>query len=96
MTLDAPGQQVIEVFADPSRPEHAALVAWASQRGLNVMDASDATIVRMLVRAGAEALRERALDAGYAKLAATRDESQRERRALRDGVVGRAQTRFAE
>jgi hypothetical protein len=96
VTLDAPDQQAIDAFGDPSRPEHATLEAWARQHGLNVRDDSDAAIVRALVRAGAEALREKALEAGYAKLAATRDEDQHERRDLRDRAIRRARARFAE
>lgn len=96
MSLDAPDQQAIEIFADPSRPEHAALEEWASQHGLNLRDDSDAAILRTLVRAGAEALREKALEQGYAKLATTHLEDANERRAVRDHSIRRSPARFAE
>jgi hypothetical protein len=96
VTLDAPDQQALEVFADPSRPEHATLEAWAGQHGLSVRDASDAAILRTLVRAGAAALREKALEDGYARLAEQSLEEQQERRALRDRAVRKARARFAE
>jgi hypothetical protein len=96
VTLDGPDQQALEIFTDPSRPEHATLEAWASQHGLNVRDASEAAILRTLVRAGAAALREKALEEGYAKLAAQSLEDQHERRALRDRAVRKARARFAE
>jgi len=96
LTLDVPDQQAIEPFADPSRPEHAALEAWAAQHGLNIRDESDAAIVRTLVRAGAEALREKALEDGYARLAVSRHEDQTERRAIRDHALSRADVRRIE
>jgi hypothetical protein len=95
VTLDAPDEQVLELFTDPSRPEHATLEAWASQHGLGVRDASEAAVLRTLLRAGAAALREKALEAGYVQLAAEREDRQ-ERRALRDRAVERARSRFAE
>jgi hypothetical protein len=96
VTLDAPDQQAIEAFVDASRPEHATLEAWASQHGITVRDASDSAILRTLVRAGAEALREKALEDGYERLAASRDEDRAERRAIRDRGNRRAEARLAE
>jgi hypothetical protein len=96
ITLDVPDQQAIEPFADPSRPEHAALEAWAAQHGLNLRDDSDAAIVRTLIRAGAEALREKALEDGYARLAASRQQDKTERRAIRERALSRAGARLAE
>jgi len=89
VTLEAPDQEAIEVFVDPSRPEHATLKAWASQHGLSMRDDSDAAVLRALVRAGAEALRDRALEEGYARLAATRGDDQTERPDIRDRALRR-------
>ncbi len=89
MTLDAPDQQAIEPFADHTRPEHATLEAWASQHGLNLRDDSDAAILRTLIRAGAEALREKALEDGYTRLAAFRTEDEAQRRSIRDRALNR-------
>lgn len=83
VTLDAPDQRAIDTFADRSRPEHATLEAWAAQHGLNLRDDSDAAIIRTLVRAGAEALRAKALEDGYDLLAKSRDADAAERRSLR-------------
>lgn len=96
LTLDGPDQRAIEAFADPSRPEHATLEDWASEHGLSLREASDAAILRALVRAGAEALRMKALDDGYDRLAADREASRAERRAVRDRAVKRADERLPE
>jgi hypothetical protein len=96
VTLDAPDQQAIEVFADHTRPERATLEAWATQHGLSLRDDSDAAVLRTLIRAGAEALREKALEQGYAQLAASRSDDLTERRALRDHGVKRSESRLAE
>ena len=89
VTLEGPDQQAIEAFADQSRPEHATLEEWASQHGIGIRGASEAAIVRVLARAGAEALREKALEEGYARLAADRQADRDERRALRDRAAAR-------
>src|SRR5215472_8245370 len=89
VTLDGPDQQAIEPFVDPSRPEHAILEAWALQHGLSLRDDSDAAVLRTLVRAGAEALRDRALEDGYDRLAMSRAEDEEERRSLRARSVRR-------
>jgi hypothetical protein len=96
VTLDVPDQQAIEPFADPSRPEHAVLETWAAQHGLNLRDASDAAVLRALIRAGAEALHEKALEDGYARLAASRQKNLSERRSVRDRALARTEARGAE
>jgi hypothetical protein len=96
VTLDLPDQRAIEPFTDPLRPEHATLEMWAAQHGLNLRDDSGAAVLRALVRAGAEALREKALEDGYALLATTRHENRDERRSIRDRALARDETRFAE
>lgn len=89
VTLDAPDQQAVDLFADPARPEHATLEAWAAARGLVLRDDSDSAVVRTLLRAGAEALREKALEEGYERLAASHEDAAKERRARRDRVLAR-------
>lgn len=96
VTLDIPDQQAIEPFAELSRPEHATLEAWAAEHGLSVRDDSDAAIVRVLVRAGAEALRQKALEDGYTRLAESRRSDRDERRAIRDRGRERADSGAAE
>jgi hypothetical protein len=96
VTLDIPDQQAIEPFAEPSRPEHATLEAWAAEHGLSVRDDSDAAIVRVLVRAGAEALRQKALEDGYTRLAESRRSDRDERRAIRDRGRERTDSGAAE
>jgi hypothetical protein len=65
---------------------------WASQRGESDIK-SEASALRALLQAGAEALQERALDAGYAQLAAefNSEPARAERRAARDRYVRRAE-----
>ncbi|MET9260945.1 hypothetical protein [Amycolatopsis sp. NPDC004079] len=89
VTLDLPDQQAVDLFADPARPEHATLEAWAEARGLVMRDDSDSAVVRTLLRAGAEALREKALEEGYERLAASREDTAKERRGRRDRVLAR-------
>ena len=96
VTLDTPDQQAIEPFADASSPEHSALESWAQAHGISVRDASDAAILRTLIRAGAETLRERALEEGYTRLAMSRREDRAERRAIRDRGLERTDSRLEE
>ena len=75
VTLDDADQQVIERFADPDRAEWTELVGSATRHGLTVKPgASEGTVIRALLRAGADALREAALGRGYAQLAEHWDE----------------------
>lgn len=89
MSLDAPEQAAIDAFGDPSRPEHATLEEWAESRGVTMRDHSEAAVLRALLQAGAEALRAKALEHGYEKLAAARDADRHERRARRDRALER-------
>lgn len=50
-------------------------------------------MLRALAGAGAEALREQALDQGYARLAKSRNDDIAERRALRNRAAKRAEAR---
>jgi hypothetical protein len=65
---------------------------WASQRGESDIK-SEAGALRALLQAGAEALRENVLDAGYAQLAAefNSEPARAERQAARDRYVRRTE-----
>jgi hypothetical protein len=63
---------------------------------MSVRDSSEAAVLRILARAGAAALREQALEQGYAKLAATNDSDHEERRARRDRYAERVDSRYVE
>lgn len=89
VTLDLPEQQAIELFGDPTRPEHATLEAFAATRGLTLRDESDAAVLRTLIRAGVEALREQALEQGYERLAEAQEADREERRARRNCALAR-------
>lgn len=68
-----------------------ALRQWANQRGGSDIK-SEASALRALLDAGAEALRERVLDAGYAQLAAefNSEPAPAERREARDRYAAEA------
>jgi vancomycin resistance protein YoaR len=65
---------------------------WASQRGESDIK-SEASALRALLQAGAESLRERVLDAGYAQLATefNSEPARTERRAARDRYARRTE-----
>jgi hypothetical protein len=70
VTLESEDEKVVAAFSAPSTLEHAILLDWARERGIDAERiGSDASLLRMLIRAGADALYERALDKGYAGLA---------------------------
>lgn len=96
VSLEASDQEVLDAFATEDRAEHAVLAAWAAERGTPVRDSSEAALLRVLIRVGAEALRERALEQGYAKLRAAPDVERAERAALRDRYAARTDRRFTE
>jgi predicted kinase len=84
VTLEGAEQAALSTFADPQRMEHAVLEAWANERGLP-LKSSEAAIVRVLLRAGVEALMDKALERGYAHLAEAQhaDEDRRAERQSR-------------
>lgn len=91
VTLEGAEQDALSAFADPERTEHAALAAWAQERGLP-LKGSEAAIVRALVRAGVEALQEKALELGYTRLAAelaANEDRQAERKLRRERRASR-------
>ncbi|MGH3889487.1 MAG: hypothetical protein ACRDSZ_23485 [Pseudonocardiaceae bacterium] len=70
VTFDDHDQGVIASASNPDRAEWAVLVEAAAAKGITLKPgASEAAIIRALVHAGADALRERALERGYAELA---------------------------
>jgi len=86
VTLEGEDEQAVSAFSERGTPEHAALTDWAAGRGLDPNSlGSEASVVRALLRAGADRLREHALDDGYAALAAaiTKDERAETRSARR-------------
>jgi hypothetical protein len=97
VTLDADDVRTVETFADSTTQEHGALLAWARARGLDPAGAtSEAALLRLLLRAGAESLRASALDVAYANLAVTlHDEGAADSRAARDRYVKRTESKRA-
>jgi len=93
VTLEAEDERLISVFATAGSHESVALRAWAEHRGLEAREAtSEAALLRLLLRAGAEALREQVLDAAYAQLAVEVDlVDSTESRAARDRYVTRTE-----
>ncbi|MDZ7915105.1 MAG: hypothetical protein U5O16_25280 [Rhodococcus sp. (in: high G+C Gram-positive bacteria)] len=83
VTLDRDDQAELAVFSDPDRLESGILREWARQHHIAVRDNSESGIVRALLRAGAESLREKALEAGYAELAKDQAEGLGEQRIRR-------------
>ncbi|OZE95872.1 hypothetical protein CH302_16995 [Rhodococcus sp. 15-2388-1-1a] len=77
------------MFADPERLEARILREWAQQQHITIRDNSESGIARALLRVGAEALREKALEAGYDELAKDQAEGRREQQARRRRYVER-------
>lgn len=99
VSLDDEDVRTIDEFADPNSLAHEALVRWLTGQSVTISadTLSDAALLRMLVRAGAEALRERAIADGYAVLAASETEEElAESRAFRDRYAQRTDSRYDE
>lgn len=98
VTLDGEDEHALSAFSDPATAEHAALLSWAADRGIDPARlGSDASVLRALLRAGAQSLSERALDDGYAALAGvmtTRDRA--EALAARGRHMERIESKAAE
>jgi hypothetical protein len=82
----------LEPFLDAESAQHQALLRWATEHGVGSVT-SEAAAIRVLLRVGVEALRDDALDAGYAELAAEYSGSDvgDERRVARDRYVERTE-----
>jgi hypothetical protein len=75
LTLTDEDEETLRRFRDPDRPEGAMLVEMAGQLGIVVEGASEATVIRALMAAGAAAVREQALERGYQQLAELYEEA---------------------
>lgn len=96
VTLDDEDEQVVQAFAEAGSHENSALRAWAEQRGLTLGESnSEAALLRLLVRAGAESLAEKVLDAAYAQFAVEIDAGAAESRAARARYVKRTERAHA-
>jgi hypothetical protein len=87
-------EAVIAPYLNEGSPAFDALSRWASQRSEGASDIkSEAGALRALLQAGAEALREHVLDAGYAHLAAefNSEPARTERRTARDRYMRRTE-----
>jgi hypothetical protein len=70
VTFDDLDQGAIASVSNPDRAEWAVLVEAAAEKGITLKPgASEAAIIRALAHAGADALRERVRERGYAELA---------------------------
>jgi hypothetical protein len=70
VTFDDRDEAAIASVSDPERAEWALLVQVAAEAGITLKPGgSEAAIIRILLHAGVDALRERALERGYAELA---------------------------
>jgi len=85
-------EAMIAPYLSEGSPAFEVLRRWASQRDQGDSDIkSEASALRTLLQAGAEALREHVLDAGYATLAAefNSEAAHDKRRAARDRYARR-------
>jgi hypothetical protein len=98
VSLDVEDEQIVRAFAAPGTAESAALADWASMHGLDPARlGSEASVLRALVRAGADRLREQVLDTGYAALAIeTTGDEHADTRAARDRYVARTERQATE
>ncbi|MDO3014607.1 hypothetical protein P5V34_11475 [Mycobacteroides abscessus subsp. abscessus] len=87
-------EAVIAPYLDETSLSFAVLRQWGSQHGETDIK-SEAGALRALLQAGAEALREHVLDAGYAGLAAEFNDgpANAERKAARDRYTRRTEAR---
>jgi hypothetical protein len=88
-------EAVIAPYLDEGSASSEALRRWANQRGGSDIK-SEAAALRALLQAGAEALRDNVLDAGYAQLAEEFDtaSAHADRRAARDRYAARTEARL--
>lgn len=87
-------EQLVEAFMEAGTAQHAVLQSWVRRHGGRGVN-SEAAAIRALMQAGAAALRDEVLDAGYAELADlyTEDEAGAERRAARNRYVERTEAK---
>ena len=82
-------------YLDEGSPAFEVLRHWASEHGVADDIKSEAAALRALLQAGAEALQEQVLNAGYAQLATefNSESSNVERRSARDRYARRSKGR---
>lgn len=83
---------MIAPFIEEGTPAHLALRRYAGRHRARLPEnMSEAAMLRVLLHAGAEALSDQVLDAGYAELAATFNSGEQasERRTARDRYASR-------
>jgi hypothetical protein len=74
LSLESEDEAMLARLAGENSPERRVLISWTRLRGMSPDQIrSEASLIRVLLRIGAERLREQALDEGYAQLAAERD-----------------------
>ncbi|MGH3417190.1 MAG: hypothetical protein ACRDSS_12045 [Actinocrinis sp.] len=85
-------QERLEPFLAEGSEERDVLRRWAARRDAGGVD-SEAAVIRALLRAGTEALRDHVLDLGYAALALEYDSGggDADRRAARDRYIERTE-----
>ena len=83
-------ESAVAPYIQPGTREYQALQRWAANRGSGEVK-SEASALRALLAAGAEALRDDVLDAGYAELATIYSgvDQRDERRIARDRYAAR-------
>lgn len=88
-------EAVIAPYLSQGSPAYEVLRHWVSQRGVADDIKSEAAALRALLQAGAEALQEYVLDAGYAQLATefNSESADVERRTARDRYARRTEGR---
>jgi hypothetical protein len=70
VTMDDHDQQTLATVSDTDGPEWAMLVTLAAAHGIALRPgASEATVIRALLRVGADVLREQVMARGYEQLA---------------------------
>lgn len=90
-------EAVVAPYVTSGTPENEVLRQWATARG-SAVSFTEASALRVLLRAGAERLREEALDSAYADLAAELDgdvERRHERRSARTRYAARTDAHLA-
>jgi hypothetical protein len=97
LTLEPDDETTVRAFTERDTPERHALDSWARAHGLSAHRLrSDAALMRVLIRAGAEALREQVLADGYAELAAMYGpQEQAEHDALTDDYAAHVDAEMA-
>jgi hypothetical protein len=74
LSLENEDEAMLAHFAVEDSPERRVLISWAALRGMSPDEIrSEAALLRVLLRVGAERLQEQVLDAGYAQLASELD-----------------------